>query len=112
MAAIANLFIDQGSTFSTSVNVKNDDETPFDLTNHTDPAQIRKSYSSSTATDFTVSIADPPSNGQIDCQLTATQTADPSKKVVYVYDVEVTSDTGTVTRVIESIITINPNVTK
>ena len=27
MAAIANLFIDQGSTFSTSVNVKNDDET-------------------------------------------------------------------------------------
>ena len=112
MAAIANLFIDQGSTFSTSVNVKNDDETPFDLTNHTGPAaQIRKSYSSSTATDFTVSIADPPSNGQIDCQLTATQTAVPSKKV-YVYDVEVTSDTGTVTRVIEGIITINPNVTK
>ena len=57
MAAIANLFIDQGSTFSTSVNVKNDDETPFDLTNHTAAAQIRKSYSSSTATDFTVSLA-------------------------------------------------------
>ena len=34
-SAIANLFIDQGSTFSTSVNVKNDDETAFDLTNHT-----------------------------------------------------------------------------
>ena len=93
MAAIANLFIDQGSTFSTSVNVKNDDET------------------ASTATDFTVSIADPPSNGQIDCQLTATQTA-ALEEGRYVYDVEVTSDTGTVTRVIEGIITINPNVTK
>ena len=111
MAAIANLFIDQGSTFSTSVNVKNDDETPFDLTNHTAAAQIRKSYSSSTATNFTVSIADPPSNGQIDCQLTATQTA-ALEEGRYVYDVEVTSDTGTVTRVIEGIITINPNVTK
>ena len=42
MVTIANLFIDQGSTFSTSVNVKNDDETPFDLTNHTgSAAQIK-----------------------------------------------------------------------
>ena len=111
MAAIANLFIDQGSTFSTSVNVKNDDETAFDLTNHTAAAQIRKSYSSSTATDFTVSIADPPSNGQLDCSLTATQTA-ALEEGRYVYDIEVTNDTGVVTRVIEGIITINPNVTK
>jgi hypothetical protein len=111
MAAIANLFIDQGSTFSTSVNVKDSDESAFDLTNHTAAGQVRKSYSSSTATDFTITIADPPSNGQIDCQLTATQTA-ALEEGRYVYDVEVTSDTGTVTRVIEGIITINPNVTK
>ena len=111
MAAIANLYIDQGSTCSTSVNVKDIDESAFDLTNHTAAGQVRKSYSSSTATDFTITIADPPSNGQLDCSLTATQTA-ALEEGRYVYDIEVTNDTGVVTRVIEGIITINPNVTK
>ena len=104
-----NLTIYGGSNFDTTFNVTDNSNTAFDLTNHTAAAQIRKSYSSSTATDFTVSIADPPSNGQIDCQLTATQTA-ALEEGRYVYDVEVTSDTGTVTRVIEGIITINPNI--
>jgi hypothetical protein len=111
MGAVANLYIDQGSTFSTSVFVKNDDETAFDLESHTAAGQIRKSYSSSTKVDFALEIADPTSLGQINASLTATQTGS-LEEGRYVYDIEVTSSTGTVTRVLEGIITVNPQVTK
>lgn len=111
MGAVANLYIDQGSTFSTTVYVKNDDETAFDLTAHTAAGQIRKSYSTSTKVDFTLEIADPATLGQINASLTATQTAT-LEEGRYVYDIEVTSTTGTVTRVLEGIITVSPQVTR
>lgn len=110
MAAIANLYVDQGTTFSTSVLVTNDDGTAFDLTGYTAAAQIRKSYSSSTAVDFTASIAEPVTAGQINLSLTATQTGT-LEEGRYVYDVEVTSGV-TVTRVIEGLVTVSPQVTK
>ena len=110
MAAIANLYVDQGATFSTSVLVKNDDGSAFDLTGYSVAAQIRKSYSSSTAVDFTASVADPATAGQINLSLTATQTGT-LEEGRYVYDVEVTSGV-TVTRVIEGLVTISPQVTK
>lgn len=110
MAAIANLYVDQGATFSTSVLVKNDDGSAFDLTDYSVAAQIRKSYSSSTAVDFTASVADPATAGQINLSLTATQTGT-LEEGRYVYDVEVTSGV-TVTRVIEGLVTISPQVTK
>jgi hypothetical protein len=105
MAAIANLYVDQGTTFSTSVLVTNDDGSAFDLTGYTVAAQIRKSYSSSTAT-----VADPSTAGQINLSLTATQTGT-LEEGRYVYDVEVTSGV-TVTRVIEGLVTVSPQVTK
>ena len=111
MGAVANLYIDQGSTFSTTVYVKNDDETAFDLTAHTAAGQIHKSYSTSTKVDFTLEIADPATLGQINASLTATQTAT-LEEGRYVYDIEVTSTSGTVTRVLEGIITVSPQVTR
>ena len=110
MAAIANLYVDQGATFSTSVLVTNDDGTAFDLTGYTVAAQIRKSYSSSTAVDFTATVTDPSTAGQINLKLTATQTGT-LEEGRYVYDVEVTSGV-TVTRVIEGLVTVSPQVTK
>ena len=35
MAAIANLLIDQGASFSSTITVFNDDDSLFDLTGHT-----------------------------------------------------------------------------
>ena len=110
MAAIANFYVDQGTTFSTSVLVTNDDGSAFDLTGYTVAAQIRKSYSSSTKVDFTATVADPSTAGQINLTLTATQTGT-LEEGRYVYDVEVTSGV-TVTRVIEGLVTVSPQVTK
>ena len=111
MAAIANLYIDQGSTFSTTVFVKNDDETPFDLTLYTAAGQIRKSYSSSTKVDFTLEIANPATLGQINLSLTPTQTST-LEEGRYVYDIEVTSSGDVITRVVEGLVTVSPQVTR
>ena len=111
MGAVANLYIDQGSTFSTTVYVKNDDETAFDLTAHTTAGQVRKSYSSSTAVDFTLEIANPASLGQINLSLTPTQTST-LEEGRYVYDIEVASSGDVITRVVEGLVTVSPQVTR
>ena len=46
MAAIANLRIDQGTTFSSNVTLAGNDGTAFDLTGHTASAKMAKGYES------------------------------------------------------------------
>tara|TARA_Y100000310_G_C20629232_1_gene787651 strand:- start:519 stop:860 length:342 start_codon:yes stop_codon:yes gene_type:complete len=113
MAAIANLIVDQGATFTSTITVYNTDDTLFNLTGYTGASQIRKSYSSSSASaTFTVAFATDRTLGQLTVSLTAAQTAllDEGR---YVYDVEVTKTSdSTVTRVIQGIVTVSPNATK
>ena len=113
MAAIANLLIDQGASFSSTITVFNDDDSLFDLTGHTGASQIRKSYSSSSASaTFTVSFATDRTSGEITISLTPTQTA-ALEEGRFVYDVELTkTDDSTVTRVIQGIVTVSPNATR
>ena len=112
MAAIANLRIDQGTTFSSNVTLAGNDGTAFDLTGHTASAKMAKGYESTkTRTTLTTAIANP-ATGIITLSLTAAQTSALDAPARYVYDVEVTrTSDGMITRVIEGIITIRPNVT-
>jgi len=72
---------------------------------------MRRSYYSSSNTAFTVVITTPVS-GEITLTLTAAQTAN-VKAGRYVYDLElVRSNTLTVERVVEGIVTVYPEVTK
>tara|TARA_R100001443_G_scaffold106641_1_gene116151 strand:+ start:20543 stop:20881 length:339 start_codon:yes stop_codon:yes gene_type:complete len=112
MAAIANLLIDQGASFSSTVTVYNSDDTVFDLTDYTGAAQVRKSYSSSSASaTFTISFSSDRTLGQITLSLTPTQTAE-LEEGRYVYDIEVTSSDSTVTRVLQGTVTVSPNATR
>jgi len=109
MAIKANLDIDQGSTFQTTINVTDDNDEVVDLTGYTGVAQMRKHYTSSTSYSFTVSIS--PSIGTVTLAMTANATAN----VVagrYVYDCELTDTNGAVTRLIEGIATVTPQVTR
>jgi|TARA_B110000977_G_scaffold43310_1_gene58708 hypothetical protein len=108
MATIANLTIDQGTTVSIVVPVKNTDGTVKDLTGYTAYSQFRKSYYSTTYTTFTATHDS--AGGNITLALTATQSS-AVKAGRYVYDVETLTGT-TVARVQEGIITVNPEVTK
>ena len=56
MASISNIFIDQGATFTTTLTINDSNGDALDLTGYTAIAQLRKSPSSSTSTDFTTGI--------------------------------------------------------
>lgn len=111
MAVYANLSIDQGSNFSATITVEDQDGIRFDLTGYTARGQIRKTYSSSSAVNFTVEISNVPTSGKIEISLTANQTLE-FKPGRYVYDIEIVQSSGSVTRVIEGQVDVNPRVTK
>jgi len=107
MAAVHNLYIDQGADFSADIGIFDDFNTAWDLSGYSGAAKIKKSYYSSTSTPFTVSVN---AAGTITLALTAanTSTLDEGR---YLYDVVITSAGGSKTRVIEGLVTINPGVT-
>lgn len=110
MAAIANLTIDQGATFSSDVTVKDAQGNAFNLTGYTAAAKLAKGFASTrTRTNMTTSIATDATTGVVTLSLTATETSALDAER-YVYDLEITSGAA-VTRVIEGIITVRPQVT-
>ena len=113
MAAIANLIIDQGASFSTDVTVKDANGNAFNLTGYTAEAKLAKGYSSTrTRTTITSTISSDPTSGIVSLSLTPTQTNSLDAPERYVYDVEITqTSSGNVTRVIEGLISVRPNVT-
>lgn len=109
MATKSNLVIDQGSTFSTDLSLTDENGDPLDLQNFVANSQIRKWYSSSNAAaTFTTAIN--VSSGSVTLSLTANQT---SSLVAgrYVYDVEISSGSE-VSRIVEGIVTVTPQVTR
>jgi hypothetical protein len=111
MATISNLFVDQGSDFTTTVTVNDASGSALDLTNFTALAKMRKTYQSATATTFTSAFASDRTTGQITISLTDVQTTT-LESGRYVYDMVITAADGTKTRVVEGIATVNPSVSR
>jgi len=109
MAAHADIILDQGTTFNTLLNLTNDAGQPLDLTGFNAYGQVRKWYTSSNTISFDVSIPEP-TNGIIELSLTANTTA-AMWYGRYVYDVVTVDGGGSVTRVVEGILTVTPEVT-
>ena len=110
MATISNLYVDAGATYSNIITVTASNGQALNLTGYSVASQMRKSYQSSTAYDFTASIYDA-NNGKIRLQLTDSDSAEiPAGR--WLYDVEITSAGGTKTRVVEGIVTVNPQITQ
>lgn len=107
MATKANLVIDQGSTFASSIDILDENDEPVVLTNYTARGQIRKHYSSTNSVSFTTTL----SNGSLVISLTAGQTAN-MVSGRYVYDLELVDPGNTVVRILEGIVTVTPEVTR
>jgi hypothetical protein len=109
MAVKANLQIDQGSDFSATIDLVDATGAVYNLTGHTIAAQMRKNYASSAAMTFNTSHNS--ANGQIQLAMTSSNTAviEPGR---YLYDVEIRSSGGAVTRVVEGVITVTPGITR
>ena len=108
MAAVHNLYIDQGADFTAEIGIYDDFNSPWNLNGYSGEAKIKKSYYSSTSHDFTVSVG---TDGTITLSMPSTTTVG-IEQGRYLYDVVITSAAGTKTRVIEGLVTINPGVTK
>jgi len=109
MASKANLVIDQGTTFSTDLYLTDTDGSPLLLNGYTASSQMRKWYTSSSATAaFTTYVNTSSSFITLSLSSTLTNTIPAGR---YVYDVEITNGT-TVSRVVEGIVTVTPQVTR
>jgi hypothetical protein len=107
MSAKANIVIDQGTTFTTEINLTDESGNPMNLIGYVANSQMRKWYTSANPTAiFTTEIVD----GTVVLSLSSTETANISAGR-YVYDVELSVD-STVTRVVEGIVTVTPQVTR
>jgi len=102
-----NLGIDQGSTFEKVITAQNTIGGNVTISSGTTAAKLRQSiYSSNNIHSFSTSV----SGSQVTLSMTATNTANVSADRQYVYDVEYTqSDTSTVERLAEGIVTISPH---
>ena len=74
-------------------------------------ANMALGYSSTrTRTALTIVFDSDRTSGNVTMSLTATQTAALEAPARYVYDLDITDSSGTVTRIIEGLITTRPNV--
>jgi hypothetical protein len=109
MSIKANLTIGQGTDYSTTVTITDDNDDIISLEGYTGAAQIRKYYTSSTAYDFGVIIS--ANTGEVTLEMTSnvTSTIEAGR---YVYDVYLTDENNRDSRIMEGIVTITPSVTR
>lgn len=107
MAVISDIFIDQGTDYSTIITISN-----LDLTGYQVASQIRKLYSSSVSTNFNATIpVATATDGKVKLELAASTTS-AMKPGRYVYDIELTNPSGRVSRPIKGLVVIDPEVTR
>ena len=112
MAGILNITIDQGETYTNTNSVfLADGVTAMNLTGYTVASKMRKHYTSTASHTINTTITNPATAGLIDSSLSATETSAITAGY-YVYDLEITSSGGVVTRVVEGKIQMKPEVTK
>lgn len=109
MATKQNLYVDQGTNFSQSFFMRTPTGENLDLTNFTGRAQFRKEYTSSNSVSFTVVVGG--NTGVVTLSLAPAATSN-IEAGRYIYDLEIESNTGVVSRMIEGFLTITPEVTR
>lgn len=110
MTTKRNLIINQGSTYSYTISLTNELNDILDLTGYSADSQIRKWYTSSTIlATFTTTLSI--ETGELTLSLTAYQTNN-LQSGRYVYDVELTDSNGKISRILEGLVTVSPQVTK
>lgn len=114
MAEQYSFVIDQGANWNLSITYKDSAGTAINLTGYTAAMQFRLTSSSATSalsltTGAGITITG--ATGTIAIAATAAQTGDMAA-AKYDYDLEITSGTGVVTRLIQGVATVNAQVTR
>jgi len=112
MASYANISADQGADFQTILELEDANGDPLDLTEYNLYGQIRRTYKSANAVDFTI-VKYNATGGVIRVKLTSEQTAS-MKSGRYVYDIYSinTEISNSRIKLLEGIFELIPSVTK
>jgi hypothetical protein len=109
MSGKYNIVAEQGATFNLNFRVETDG-TPWNLTDYDFAMQVRRS-TSATTTLLDVTSATMTSVGHVSVDVAATEMVDvPAGR--WVYDIELTSSGGEVTRILEGRFIVTPEVTQ
>ena len=109
-AGTYNFILEQGATFNRILTLK-EDSGVMDLTGYSVASLMRSTHDSSTVVGtFTCTISNA-SAGQITMNMTNSTTG-AIEEAIYVYDIEITSGAGVVTRLMQGTVTVNPEVTR
>lgn len=112
MASYTNLFIDLGSSFQSTLTLRNDDGSPMDLTGYVVRGQLRRSIIAEAKIDLTVAIDNDPTTGIITISLEDEVTAAMKPYGYYLFDIEIESSGGEVTRVLKGKVITDPEITR
>jgi hypothetical protein len=109
-AGTYNFIMEQGATFTRQLTVKENDSA-LNLTGYSVASLMRSTHDSSTvAGTFTCTISNAV-GGIIDMSMNPTTTG-AIEEGMYVYDLEITAGSGTITRLLQGEVTVNPEVTR
>ena len=110
MSGKLDLTIEQGATFSRTITIKDASNVVVDISTDTFAGQVRKRHQSGTVeATITCIVTDGP-NGEVTATISATDTA-AMDTGDFVYDIQWTSG-STVTRLLEGVATVTPEVTR
>lgn len=109
--AYTDLTLDAGTDFSSNVDMIADDGTAINVSGFVFTSQVRKSYYSTNPTaNITMTIVNA-TNGNVVMSMNAATTANiaPGR---YVYDIKMKNSSNVVSRLVEGILTVTPQVTQ
>lgn len=111
MAQFIELDLDQGTDFNIDLDLTNDNGVAINVTNYTFTSSIRKSfYSLNPTANLTVTIQNA-TNGNITLSMNSA-TSSNIRPGRYLFDIKQVDSQNTKSRIMEGIITVNPQVTK
>jgi hypothetical protein len=112
MAAYVELYIDQGATFTNIINLSDDlTNANINIAGYIVRSQMRRSYYSANVSANIICTISNAVNGEVTMSLDANTTAN-IKAGRYLFDVEMVDRLGTISRVLEGIITVTPEITR
>lgn len=112
MAEYVELFMDQGTDFSTTISI-NDDNTNIAVNTggYVVTSQMRKSLLSANATESFICTVTDAANGEITMFMASANTAN-IRPGSYFYDVRILDNANVVSRLIEGVIFVQPGITR
>ena len=109
-AGTFNFTIEQGTTFNRVLTLQ-ENGSAMNLSGYSVASQIRSTHDSSSVAGTISCTISNASSGQITLTMTNSTTSG-IEEGIYVYDIEITSGAGSVTRILEGKVTVSPEVTR